>query len=172
MLKQLKFVQGAVGKDKDNPALKHLKIENNHIRSFNGSLALSAPINIDLNCTPQAKPFINAIQKCDQDDIKLKMTPKGRLSIKSGSFKAFIECLDDQETPHVKPEGQFYTVNGEKLMGAFKRLLPFVGSDKQNAWAQGILLKGRSAYATNNTVAVEHWIGDYFPITWNIPGKA
>lgn len=170
MLTELKFVMGSIAKKDFLPALSHFKIENGRVRGFNGTLALSAPIQCDLNCTPKAIPLIKAIQNC-ASTISLHMTEKGKLAVKSGQFKAYIECIDG-ETPHVEPEGDFHEINGHNIYEAVKVLEPFIGNDASRPWSNGVLFKGRSAFATNNVVAVEYWIGSLFPIEFNLPETA
>lgn len=171
MLKDLKFVQGAVAKKDFIPALNHFRIENGEIRSFNGTLALSTPIDFDLDCTPRAEPFVKAIQNC-KETVSLNMTPGMRLGIKSGAFKAYIECVED-ETPHVIPEGEHYNIDGEKLLKAFKVISPFIGNDASRPWSNGVLLKDGSAFATNNISLIEYWIGpEAFPMICNVPKEA
>lgn len=170
MLKELKFVQGAVARKEFIPTLTHVRIENATVRSFNGTLALCSPIDFDIDCTPKATPFIKAIGNC-AETVSLAMTPAGRLKISSGPFKAFIECVD-QETPHVVPEGDIVNIEGEQLLEALKAVLPFVGDDASRPWANGILLDNHSAFATNNVMLVEYWIGSQFPIKANIPSLA
>jgi len=170
MLAELKFVQGAVAKKNFIPALTHFRIENGYVRSFNGTLALCSKINLDIDCIPKAAPFIKAIQNC-QETVSMSMTPAGRLHIKSGRFKAFIDCVDE-ETPHVIPEGEFFDINGESLLEAFKTLTTFIGADASRPWSNGVLLKGHSAFATNNVALIEYWVGSSFPIVCNIPKDA
>lgn len=170
MLNELKFVQGAVAKKELIPTLTHFRIENGTVRSFNGSLALCTPIDLELDCKPKAIPFVKAIQNC-KTEVTMKMTPSGRLSIKSGSFKAFIECVED-ETPHVVPEGEEFPIDGEALIKALKVISPFIGEDATRPWSNGILLKGQSAYATNNVSLIEYWVGSSFPIVCNVPKAA
>ena len=167
MLNELKFVQGAISAKDFIPALTHVRIENGTVRSFNGLLALCTPIQLDIDCTPKAHPLIKAIGNCDET-VTLTMTPGGKLSVKSGSFKALIECIQE-ETPHVHPEGEIVNFSGEQLIAAFKAMYDFIGDDASRPWSNGILLKGQSAFATNNVTLVEYWIGDAFPHECNIP---
>lgn len=170
MLKELKFVQGAVAKKELLPALTHFRIENGFVRGYNGTIALCAPIPFDIDCNPKAAPMVRAIGHCE-DTVQLAMTPKGKLSIRSGKFKAYIECVEG-ETPHVMPEGEEVEINGEAMLDAFKRLLPFVGDDASRPWSTGVLLLGQSAFATNNVILVECWLGSKFPVVANIPRVA
>ena len=132
MLKELKFVQGAVGKKEFIPAITHFCIENGHVRAYNGTIALSSPIACDLNCKPKAVPMVQAIGKCNET-ISLSMTPAGRLSIKSGSFKAFIECIEESQA-HVTPEGEEIFFDGEILLAGLKTVQDFIGNDASRPW--------------------------------------
>lgn len=173
MYKQLKFVQGAVAKKDFLPAMTHFAIENRTVRSYNGSLALCAPIELDITCKPKAASFVQAIANCkDGDTPVLAMTAAGRLSIKSGSFKAFIECVIEEETPHVLPEGERVDFNGAAVLKALEIIQNFIGEDASRPWCNGVLLRGECAYATNNVSVIEYWIGANMPITVNIPKVA
>lgn len=170
MLKELKFVQGAVAKKSILPTLTHFRIENGTIRSFNGTLALSTPIALDLDCIPKAVPFIKAIQN-SKDTVTLSLTATGRLRVVSGPFKAFIDCVTE-ETPHVFPEGEIVEMDGDALLRGFKLLDPFIGDDASRPWSNGIMLDGESMFATNNVSLVEYWTGSFFPMVCNVPRAA
>lgn len=170
MLEQLKFVQGSVAKKDYLPALTHFCIEKGTVRGYNGTLALCSPIPFDISCKPKAIPMVQAIRNCTET-VSLSMTPAGRLSIKSGKFKAFIECVEG-ETPHVEPEGERMEIDGAALLSAFKVLTPFIADDASRPWANGVLLKDNSAFATNNVILVEYWVGTKFPAVVNIPRDA
>jgi len=169
MLNALRFVQGAVASKDFVPELMHFRIENGTIRSYNGSLGLCSPINLNLDVSPKAVPFIKAIQTC-KDTVQLHMTPAGKLSVKSGKFKAFIECC--QETfPDVAPEGVETKLNGG-FQAVLKTLAPFIAEDASRPWARGILFRGQSAFATNNICLLEYWMPSPFPVEVNIPRSA
>lgn len=170
MLKALKFVQGAVAKKDFIPAMTHFVIESGQVRSYNGTIALSSPIPFDIDCKPKAEPLVRAISNCNET-VSLSMTPASRLSIKSGKFKAFIDCVTE-ETAHVQPEGERVDFNGEAVLQALKVVAPFISEDASRPWSTGVLLKEQSAFATNNVVAVEYWIGVHFPLVVNVPRVA
>lgn len=169
MLDALKFVQGAVAKKDFVPALTHFRIKGRRIKGYNGLLGLCSPIDLDLEVTPRALPFKRAIETCE-DTIAIHQTPTGRLSIKSGKFKAFVDCHSD-DFPDVEPEGDAIPLDGSFLK-FLKRLAPFIAEDASRPWARGILFRGQSAYSTNNIVLVEHWLGYNFPIELNVPRAA
>ncbi len=170
ILSTLKFVQGAVSRKKFEPALTHFRIEDGNIRSYNGVLALSSPIELDINCTPKAVDMVKAITNCTETTA-LSMTAAGRLSIKSGPFKAFINCIDEV-TPHVVPEGEIVNFDGEEFIKALRKLSPFIGDDASRPWSNGILLADGCATATNNVIAAQYWLGTEFPVRCNVPAVA
>ena len=169
MLEDLKFVQGAVARKDFVQALTHFRISGGFIKGYNGSLALCSPIGLDLEVTPKAVPFIKAIQTC-KDTVQLNMTPSGRLSIKSGPFKAFVDCTEEAY-PDVQPEGEILELDGN-LLKALKILNPFIADDASRQWARGVMFRGPSAFATNNVTLVEYWLGYSFPVEINIPKPA
>lgn len=169
MLDSLRFAQGAVAKKDFVPALTHFRIEGGTIRGFNGMMGLCCPIDLDLDCSPKAVQFVKAVQTC-KDTIQLHMTPAGRLSVKSGKFKALVDCIQDS-FPEVVPEGKEVTLDGG-LLKVLKLLAPFIADDASRPWARGILLRGQSAFATNNIILIERWLGYTFPVEINIPKSA
>lgn len=170
MLKELKFVQGAVAKKDLLPAMTHFRIERGTVRSYNGTMAICSPIQLDIDCCPKADAMVKAIANCE-DATTITMTPSGRLSIRSGAFKVLVPTIEG-DTVHVDPAGEFVQFDGVQVLEAFKTLDPFVGNDASRPWTNGILLEGQSAYATNNTCIVQYWLGTPFPRTINIPRAA
>lgn len=167
MLSALKFVKGAVSKKDLVPELTHFLIKNGRVEGFNGKLSLSAPIPLDIDCCPRAEPFTRAIEACSET-AQLHMTPAGKLSIRSGKFRALVETLDVESFPAVQPEGEGVEIDG-RLLPALELLEPLIGTDASRPWANGILLNGGSAFATNNVVIAEHWLGYHFPFKVVIP---
>jgi DNA polymerase III sliding clamp (beta) subunit (PCNA family) len=170
MLESLKFCQGSIAKKDFVPALTHFVIEHGRVRGFNGVLALSSPIPFDIACKPKADTLIKAIANCD-DTVQLNITSAGRLSVKSGTFKVFVDCVEG-ETPHLQPEGQIVNFDGEALLAGLKAVAPFIGNDAVRLWANGVLIDKQSLFATNNVMLVQYWLGVDFPCVVNIPRDA
>lgn len=170
MLNDLKFVAGAVSRKDFVQALSHFRIHNGTVRGFNGTIGLCSPIDLDLDITPNATQFIKAVQTC-QDTISLHVTPTHKLSIKSGKFKALIECIENENFPEITPQGEFVEVL-PGFLDTIKTLVNFISDDASRNWSRGILFKGQSAYATNNIVLAQSWLKSTFPVTVNIPKSA
>lgn len=167
----LRFVQGAVAKKNYDPSLTHFRIDKGTVRSYNGVISLSSPIAIDISVSPKAVPLVKAIQ-ASKDVIKLNVTPTGRLSVQSGKFRAFVECLQDGEFPDMAPEGVVVDISGIDFLKALKRVAPFIAEDASRQWARGVLFRGQSLLATNNIILVEHWLPVAFPVEMNLPEEA
>lgn len=169
MLEAIQFVKGAVASKDLAPVLVHFRISNRTIRGYNGMMGLCCPIDLDLEVTPKAVEFFRAVQAC-KEAVQMHVTPSKRLAIKSGKFKAFIDCIEE-EYPEVVPEGQYVQLNGN-LLDVLRILNPFIAEDASRPWARGILFRGQSAFATNNVTLLEYWLGYNFPGIINIPKKA
>lgn len=175
MIETLRFVRGAVAKKDYQPALTHFQIRNGRITGFNGTIALSSPIGIDIDAVPKAEPFLRAIENCTVEPTVIHKTEAGRLGLRSGRFRAFVDCLDDDAHElfdNVKPEGETITPLPGNLLPALAVLEPFIGNDASRPWSNGVLLHGSSAYATNNIILLQYWIGVHFPLTVNLPAQA
>lgn len=170
MLDILKFVQGAVAKKDLVPELTHFLIKEGTIKGFNGAMTISSPIPLELEAAPRAIPFIKAIQSC-KETVAISKTPTGRLSIKSGKFRALVECIEDKAFPETSPEGTRIELT-KPIIPILKELLPFVGVDASRPWSNGVLLRNNSAFVTNNIVVIERWLGYDFPVECNIPSYA
>lgn len=167
MLSALKFVKGAVSKKDLVPELTHFRIKDGKVEGFNGKLSLCAPIPLDIDCCPRAEPFTRAIEACSET-AQLHLTPARKLSIRSGKFRALVETVDLEAFPAVEPEGDTVELDGH-LLPALQVLEPLIGTDASRPWANGILLNGSSAFATNNVIIAEHWLGYHFPYKVVIP---
>lgn len=169
MLEALKFVQGSVAKKDFVPELTHFKISDGMIKGFNGNITLCCPIDLDLEVNPKANSLIKAI-KCCKDAVSLYKTGTGRLAVKSGKFKAFIDCIDTAY-PDIPLDGVMVELE-EPLLPTLKTLFPFISEDASHPWSRGILFKDKSAFVTNNIIFIEKWLGCQFPHEINIPHMA
>lgn len=174
MLDSLRFVKGSVAKKDPVPALTHFSIKEGVIRGFNGIICMAAPIPLALDCQPKAIPFTKAIEICEglPDAPSFSMTAAGKLTIKSGKFKVHVDCIPDV-FPTNAPDGERIAIPAG-LISAFKALAPMIAEDASRPWARGILLRddsqnGVSAFATNNVVIGEYWLGWKLPFDINIP---
>lgn len=169
--KALKFVRGAVaGKNSLLTEMTHYAIEDGQVRAFNGVLSINSPIDFPFDCYPKADKFGLALTHCESDVMTLSLMDNGKLRVQGGRFRAFVDTLEGP-MPHPKPSGTVYDIDGEKLLACMERLYPFIGTDASRPWSNGILFADYSAFATNNVILVQHWLGVDFPRV-NVPAVA
>lgn len=170
MLADLKFVQGAVARKNMVPEMTHFLLEAGRVTAFNGSLALSSPIDCSIDCSPKAEILLKAIQNCE-DTVALSLTAAGKLRVQSGKMKVLVDCIERSLEP-IQPEGAEVPIDGAALVKAFQTLEPFIGDDASRPWANGVLLSGGSAYATCNVILAQYWLGYELPNVVNVPHSA
>jgi hypothetical protein len=164
----LKFVKGAVSTKNFVPAMQHFAIKDGKVSAFNGVVALSSPVDVDLSCAPKAAPLVAALDRCS-DVVSLDLMHNDRLHVKSSGFGVFIECMPLVELPQATPTGDVVELNGELFIEALQAVRPFIGDDASRPWSNGVLLSSSSAYATNNVTLVQYWIGSDFATPVVIP---
>lgn len=169
MLDDLRFVQGSVARKDFNPALVHFHIQGGKVQGYNGMLSLCSPIALDLDVTPNAVQLIKALAGC-KETVALSVTPNGRLAIKSGKYKAFVECYPGG-FPEIVPSGKRVELPAT-FLNALAALEPCIAEDASRQWARGILFRGQSAFVTNNVVLLEYFLGAEFPSEINLPAAA
>ena len=165
MLTALKFVQGAVKKNVISPEMEHYRIGDGRIIGYNGHMALSAPLALDIKANPKADLFFKAVQQCT-DAASIDLTPAGRLAVRSGSFKAFIPCLEDLVFTQ-SPQGARFEAP-DNFVSCLKRVESFVSEDASRPWSMGVYFEGPVMMATNNVTLVQVWTGTDMPKV-NIP---
>ncbi|QJD54343.1 DNA polymerase III beta subunit [Aminobacter phage Erebus] len=170
MLDALRFVASAVAKKDFVQELTHFKIQDGRVTGFNGIVALSTDIDVDLDIQPNAAKLISAVKACP-GTIALNMTPAGKLAVRSGSFKSFVDCLQEEHAYFVYPEGDSVEL-GPNFLDAITAVSPVMSVDASRPWAMGVKLRGASAFATNNVMLVEYWHGTDLPFDMVIPAVA
>lgn len=172
MLKELKFVHGAVASKDYVPALNHFRIADGRAEGYNGTLALSTPIALDFKAMPKATAFVKAIERLPEGkEVAMYLTKTGKLSVKAGNFLVHVDCWPDDDAPRVAPAGEIYPLPGG-MLPVMTKLAPIMGIDASRPWACGILFRGQSAFATNNIIVLEHWLPVVFPSPINLPAQA
>lgn len=156
----LKFVKGAVAKQDHVPVLQKFRIKNGRVLGFNGTLAISSPIEMRLDVAPKALDFVKAIDACgDSSQLTLQLTDAGKLCVSAKGFRSFVECDDCSLYPDIQPSGIVTSLDGCQLLPAFAYLEKFIADDDRRPWSCSILLDRHSAYASNNVVILQYWLG-------------
>lgn len=165
MIDALKFIQGALKSNTIVPELEYYQIVGGRVTGYNGYMALSSPIDLDIEAKPKAALFHKALQACG-DTVTIDKTPGGRLTIRSGAFRAYIPCTE-AEIYEATPQGDVYPAP-EGLVAWCKKLLPIISQDASRPWAMGMNIHSGKLEVTNNVTIVQGWLGHQLP-TLNCP---
>lgn len=147
------------------PYETHIGLRNNWAIGFNGIVAAGNPIVEDIYCYPHNLLMIEALSKCDEN-FSLTQLDNGRLSIKSGKFKAIVPCLDPALMQSAEPDPQIVGITN-----VFKDAVEAVGvlanENAQHVLTASVLMNGASVISTNRVMLLEYWHGLDLPP--NIP---
>jgi hypothetical protein len=139
------------------PNETHISLRNFWAIQSNNIVSCGAQIVEDIVCCPHTLLMIEALSKCD-DAYSLTQLDNGRLSIKSGKFKAVIPYLEPLLLPDVVPDPQM-----APLSNAFKDAVEAVGvlasETALDVITASVLMAGPSVIATNRMMILEYWHG-------------
>lgn len=173
LIAPLRFAAGGVSSKATSPELCHFLIKDGRVTGYDGVLTMSAPIEVGLNLMPRAADMVAAIKAAPENaEIALAKTPAGKLSIKAGKFKAFVNCLPDDYALHVPLPDGIECAGSSELLPAIQAAIPFCADGKGPTWSQGLRFHGPSVFATNSLVLIEKYHGCNIPHEFIIPVAA
>jgi hypothetical protein len=143
----------------------HIGLRNNWAIAFNGIIAAGAPIVEDIQIHPHTLLLIEALSKCDEN-YSLTQLDNGRLSIKSGKFKAIVPCLDPALMQEASPDPQIVAIDN-RFKDAVEAVGVLASENAQHVLTASVLMNGQSVISTNRVMLLEYWHGLDLPP--NIP---
>lgn len=173
MLDAIRYAAAGVAKKDYVSALTHFKIQGGRITAFNGKMSLSSDIPIDIDAIPHAASFLAAVKAAGDEPISLHVTPAGRLAVRAGKFRAFVNCVPDgdQSVTYLEPQGESVDL-GSSFLSGLKAVAPVMGVDASRPWAMGVKLSSKSMFASNNVMIVQFWHGAELPFDVVLPAHA
>lgn len=148
--------------DTGAPHETHVFLHNNSVTVFNGVLAAGVPIDEDLYACPHGLRLLEALKRCDEA-VSITQLDSGRLSIKSGKFRALVPCVDPGIMPSPQPDPICAAVNDDfkTALGAMSVFGP--GENAQHVALASVLMAGRSLVGTDSALILECWHGCDLP---------
>lgn len=143
----------------------HIGLRNNWAIAFNGIVAAGAPIVEDITVNANCLLLVEALAKCEEN-YSLTQLDNGRLSIKSGKFKAIVPCLDPELMQNAEPDPQIVGINN-KFKEAVEAVGVLASENAQHVLTASVLMNGQSVISTNRVMLLEYWHGCDLPP--NIP---
>lgn len=145
----------------------HIGLRNNWAIAFNGIVAAGNPIAEDITCFPHNLLLIEALSKCD-DNFTLTQLDNGRLSIKSGKFKAVVPCLDPALMQTAVPDPMIVGITN-KFKEAVEAVGVLASENAQHVLTASVLMNGQSVISTNRVMIMESWHGLDLPPNVPLP---
>jgi len=145
LLNAISFV-GSVIKDKGAAFETHVCLRNQWASGTNGVLSAGHKIDEQLEAYPQNALFKAALEKCSEM-LSITLLETNKLSVKSGSFKALVPCVDGDLMHLIEPDPPIAVIDDR-----FKKALETVGvlaaENAQSVVTASILMNGFSLIAS------------------------
>jgi len=166
LLNAISFV-GSVIKDKGAAFETHVCLRNQWASGTNGVLSAGHKIDEQLEAYPQNALFKAALEKCSEM-LSITLLETNKLSVKSGSFKALVPCVDGDLMHLIEPDPPIAVIDDR-----FKKALETVGvlaaENAQSVVTASILMNGFSLIATDRKFIMEAWHGVDLPPGLTLP---
>ena len=148
-------------RDKGAPYQTHVNLSRNFATAYDGVLAAGHKIDEDITACPHTVTLRAALAKCE-GALAVTQLDSGRLSIRSGKFKAFVACSQEAVISSTAPDPQCGVLNNA-VRDALIALSPLIAENSQRVVTASALLGSMSAKATNGRVIMEYWHGIDLP---------
>lgn len=159
LLDALKFIN--IAQDSEGSAFQtHCRIHGGTLIASNGGITAGIYIDEAMSCAPHTKTFIAALEKCN-DAIAMTLLDSGRLSVKSGKFRAQVPCVPIGDLQPPQPDAPVANLT-DAVKAALAACIA-VAKDGEAPPACGVLLKANTAVATDRHVVIEAWHGIDLP---------
>lgn len=143
------------------PVQTHCRISNKTVIGFDGGITAGHFIDDVLSVCPHTTMLINALAKCT-GAIAITELDSGKLSVKSGKFKALIPCVPFDDLPAIEPDAPIATLTDD-VKRALAAVAPLAQDGGQEPFTCAVLLKAGTAVATNRAVVLESFHGIDLP---------
>lgn len=166
LLEAVKFLN-LIATDVGSPQDTHILLKDRTATAFNGTIGAGCIIEEDLHAAPHAKTFLSALSKCGES-YSLTQLDSGKLSIKSGPFKAIIPCIDPTLLYFPTPD-ELQAPIDDKFKDALALVEKVKAENGQKIYLLSNLLNGPSIIATDGKILIEAWHGLNLPTNLPIP---
>lgn len=168
LLEALKFVS-VVAKEIGPPYQTNVKLQGNWAIMADGVVAAGHKIAEDIYACPHTLRFVDALSRSGE---AMNLTQlEGKLSVKSGKFRALVPCLDPALLPGATPDAPVAAID-DRLRAGLEAVGHLASEGGQKVWAASVLLKSGSLIATDGHLILEYWHGIDLPPGLALPKSA
>lgn len=145
----------------------HVNMFNGYAVTFDGIIAAGIKLGEEINAVCSTNELIAALKQCGEA-YSITHTEGGKLSIKSGKFRALVKTIDPKGMPTIEPDMPVALID-DRLKTALDALNWIVEEQGDRVHLASFLLRPGSLMATNGRVAAEYWHGIDLPPNIVIP---
>lgn len=158
LLASLKAMSGII-KDDGYPWETNVLLQNNWAVATNHVISMGEPIQEDLLAYPKAKLLIAALNKCS-DTLSITQL-EGKLSVKSGKFRALVPCMPIEDVMRVYPDNAVAGVN-DKIKSSIANVAA-ITENEDSVVTASILIHAGSVVATDRKIILQSYHGVSLP---------
>jgi len=160
LLEALKFV--SVAQHSEGTLIQqHCRISEGTIVAFDGGITAGQYIDESLNVCPHTATLIKALSKCTEN-VSITELDSGKLSVKSGKFRATVPCAPFADLPAVQPDNPCATLT-DSLKSALAACMPLALDGGEQPFTCAVLLQAGTCVSTNRHVIIEAFHGIDLP---------
>lgn len=145
-------------------------INNGYISASNGVLSAGITVSDSLSCCPNTIKFVTALSKC-KNELSITENDNDTITVKSGPFKAVVQCVKISEMPLIYPDEALYNLNND-FTKALDICAPLASEKEDKVEMSSILLRSRSVIASNGFMLLNYWHGVDMPDNMVLPKVA
>lgn len=160
LVNALKFV-GLAQRDIGNINQTHVRLGNHWAVAYNDIIAMGHKIEEDLHACPHTIKLIAALSKCG-DSLAITQLDSGRLSVKSGAFKALVPCADGASMAAAYPDPPCAVID-DRLKEGFAAIADLAAEGSQHVVTASVLLGPGTMTTTNRLLLLQYWHGIDLP---------
>jgi hypothetical protein len=129
--------------------------------TFNLTVGLGSPIDVDLAACPHIDLLRTAIQRCGQT-FAITQLAVNKLLVRANDFHAYIPCVVPGNLVWPSPDAMIAPLNDD-FLEALNKVAPMADTKAETVLECAIQLYDGSVLATNRSVVIEAWHGNPTP---------
>lgn len=149
----------AIFKDDGYPWETNVLLQNNWAVATNHVITMGELIQEDLLAYPKAKLMIAALNKCSETMSITQLD--GKLSIKSGKFRALVPCMPIEDVQRVFPDNAIANIN-DKLKSSINDVAA-ITENEESVVTASILIHDGCVVATDRKIILQSYHGISLP---------
>jgi hypothetical protein len=160
LVQALAFAEGILKTDRDFRE-KHVYIGRGMLVGFDGTLAVGHPITEDIEAVPHSGKLLKALERADES-VSVTLNDATRISVKSGKFRAVIDCLQIGEFYSPQPDAPICDIT-DALKTGFETITHIISDAAEKVHLASVLVEYGSMSTTDSRIGLQYWHGLNLP---------